>query len=397
MARVRDKRSEAALLGLLLAAAIALLSASAVALAGQDQLKGGTVNLRLQSSKSLKLKPTSLGLAITGGAVDPVDGSGIVQIAGGFKAKRGKGKTKVKGISLTLGANGGQGTVSAKVGKDFVNAFGKLAGGSLARSGWGATISNVRITLARKGARALTRALSPRKGKGARKSAGGVKAGQQLGTIVSLTTDPLTVEVVPGSGNLVLHTNAMGAFVSKLPQHCIDPLPTGSPPGVAPIAPATTTGLLGTDYVFPVTGGTAAPDFTAGELLTGGGQTITKNSTLPGVITPSSCPSTEPPTGTQVLSTDLSVAFEQSLLRSIPTLPTGPTPRAPLGAIDFSTGTRSVDPAARTLTISGATVTLAELSATILNQIFPNRGPAGNDFAAGDAIGTIDVTGVKLR
>jgi hypothetical protein len=224
-----------------------------------------------------------------------------------------------------------------------------------------------------------------------------VKAGQQLGTIVSLTTDPLTVEVVPGSGNLVLHTNAMGAFVSKLPQHCIDPLPTGSPPGVAPIAPATTTGLLGTDYVFPVTGGTAAPDFTAGELLTGGGQTITKNSTLPGVITPSSCPSTEPPTGTQVLSTDLSVAFEQSLLRSIPTLPTGPTPRAPLGAIDFSTGTRSVDPAARTLTISGATVTLAELSATILNQIFPNRGPAGNDFAAGDAIGTIDVTGVKLR
>jgi hypothetical protein len=85
-----------------------LLALSGVALAGQDQLKGGSVVIQLQSSRGLKLKPAGLTLPITGGAVDPINGSGTVQVTGGFQAKRGKGKTKVKLTSLTLGANGGQ-------------------------------------------------------------------------------------------------------------------------------------------------------------------------------------------------------------------------------------------------------------------------------------------------
>jgi hypothetical protein len=43
-------------------------------------------------------------------------------------------------------------------------------------------------------------------------------------------------------------------------------------------------------------------------------------------------------------------------------------------------------------------VRLADLAAPLLNQTFPNEsGDASNDFAAGDEIGTIDLTGVKLR
>jgi hypothetical protein len=101
--------------------------------------------------------------------------------------------------------------------------------------------------------------------------------------------------------------------------------------------------------------------------------------------------------GTQLLSTDLSVAFGQSLLKSIPTLPSGPVPRAPLATIDFSTGSRSVDPGTKTLTVTGATVRLADLAALTLNQVFPTRsGNASDDFATGDLIGTIDLT-AKLR
>jgi hypothetical protein len=144
-----------------------------------------------------------------------------------------------------------------------------------------------------------------------------------------------------------------------------------------------------------VTGGDAAPDFSAGEVITGGGQAITKNSSL---LNPSGC-SAGPPVGTQLTSVDFSVAFDLNDLRSIPTLPTGTIlPRAPLATIDFSTGSRSVDPNTKTLTVTGATIKLGDIAAPLLNQTFPNgSNDASNDFATGDLIGTIDLTGVKLR
>jgi hypothetical protein len=377
------------LIALLLAVA-ALLGTTSNAFAGQDDLKGGSVVMQLQGSRGLKLKPGNITLAITGGAIDPVDGSGTAQVSGGFKARRGKGKAKVKIVSLTLGPNGGQGSIVVKVGKDFVNGFGTLSGGTVTRDGWGARIENVSATIASRGARALNRALSGKKRKGAKKSArGGVKAGQPLGRIVSMTTVPSSVEVVPGTGTMELATNLGGAFASKLPQHCISLM------GVTAIAPAMMEIVPVGGFTFPVAGGSAAPDFTAGQLLTAGGQTLTKDN---GLGTPSGC-SGGPPVGTHLLSTSLGVDFAQNALTAIATLPSGTAlPRAPLATIDFSTGTRSVDPNTKTLTVTGATASLASLAAPLLNQNFPNEsGSAANDFAAGDVIGTINITGAKLR
>jgi hypothetical protein len=383
MSSHRDKHPRAsrrALVAVVLAVA-GLFVVAGPALAAQDDLKGGSVALKLQKSHGLKLKPANVTFAVTGGAVDPVDGSGTVQVSGSVKARRGKGKTKIKFTTFTLGASGGQGSIVAKVGKDFVNGFGILTGGTVTRDGWGAKIENVSAKISAKGARSLNQAFSGK----------GVKAGQPLGKIVSLTTIPESVQVVPDTGTVTLNTNALGAFVSKLPQHCIDPL-TG---GVSPIAPATS-GMGGTVYTFPVTTGAIAPDFSAGELFTGGGQTITKNSTP--IITPGACTSSAPPTGSALKSTEFSVAFNSNTLRSIATLPSGTIlPRAPLANIDFSTGSRSLDPATNTISVTAAAVTLGDLAAGLLNQNFPNQGPAGNDFAAGDAIGTVDVAGVKLR
>jgi hypothetical protein len=115
-------------------------------------------------------------------------------------------------------------------------------------------------------------------------------------------------------------------------------------------------------------------------------------------VTPGACTSNPPPTGSQLKSTDFGVAFDQNALRAIATLPSGTVlPRAPIGAIDFSTGTRSVDPSTKTVTITDATVSLADLAAPLLNQNFPNQsGTASEDFATGDAIGTITLT-AELR
>jgi hypothetical protein len=392
MLSTRDKQGNAGRRGLIAVALalVALCAASSTAFAGPDDLKGGSVVLQLQGSRGLKLKPSSLTLPITGGAVDPVDGSGTAQVTGGFKVKRGKHKAKVSITTFNLGANGGPGSIVAKVGKDFVNGFGTLSGGTVTRDGWGAKIANISATIAGPGARALNRALSPKKKKGAKKSkGGGVKAGQPLGTIVSLTTDPLSVEVVPGTGSMELVTNLGGAFASKLPQHCISLLGvTAIPPGMMEVLPVG-------GFTFPVAGGSAAPDFSAGELLTAGGQTLTKDN---GLGTPGGC-SAGPPVGTHLLSTDFGVSFALNNLSAIATLPGGTTlPRAPLADIDFSTGSRSVDPSTKTLTVTGATIKLASLAAPLLNQNFPTEsGNSSDDFAAGDLIGTINITGAKLR
>jgi hypothetical protein len=369
--------------------AVASLVVASVAFPETDELKGGSVAMQLQNSKGLKLNPKSLTVPVVSGQIDPVTGAGTANVSGAFKAKRGKSKAKVTLLSLTLGANGGPGSIAAKVGKNKVGNFGSLSGGTVARSGFGTTISNVTAKITSKGLKAL----SGKGGKG-KKSAASAKTAP-LGTITSLTTVPLAVHVVPGQGNLLLHTAAMGAFVNKLPSHCIDPI-AGSPPGVAPIAPATTSGLGGTDYTFPVTDGSIGPDFGAGELFTAGGQLITKNSTP--ILTPGACTSSAPPTGTQLISVKPSVNFNTNTIDTIATLPGGNTlPRAQLGDINWSTGTRSINPTTGAVTITGATLTLASLSVPVLNSTFPNVGAAGNEFATGDLIGTIDVTGVKLR
>ena len=366
----------------LLAAAVALLALlvlSSSASAEQDELKGGSVTMQLQSSRGLKLKPSSLSLPITGGAVDPINGSGTVEVRGSFKAGRGKGRTKVTITGLTFGANGGRGKIAAKVGKGKVlRSFGALSGGSVTRDGFGARIDGVRATLTAKGAKRLA-----------------VRGGQPLGT-VSATTIPETVQVVPGSGSIKLVTNPLisGSLASKLAAHCIDASPLGSPPGAAAVPPATFDVPTFT-FTFPVAGGAVAPDFSDGRLISGGGQTITKNNTP--IITPGACSTNPPPVGTSVLSTEFEAQFSINALAANTTLPTGPLGLAALGPIDFSTGSRSIDPATGKLSVDNATVTLDGLTAFVLNQVFPNEsGNSANDFAPGDLVGTLSMT-AKLR
>jgi hypothetical protein len=148
------------------------------------------------------------------------------------------------------------------------------------------------------------------------------------------------------------------------------------------------------NFDFPVSGGSAAPEFSAGELLTAGGQTLTKDN---GPLTPGACSSSQPPVGTKLVSTNIGVDFAHNSLNSTAALPTGASLRAPLANIDFSTGTRSVDPNTKTLTVMNATVSLSFPAALTLNQFFPSVSGSSNDFAAGDEIGHIDISGAKLR
>jgi hypothetical protein len=365
---------------------VAVLVGSSTALAAPDPLSSGSVVLQPRSSGGLKLKPGTLSLRITTGELDPITGAGTVETVGALRAKRGKHKAKVKITSLDLGGTGGTGRINAKVGKRRVNGFAKLSGGTVTRDGWGAKVGGVAARLGSKGARALTRVLTPGSGAKASAAAGGVKAGKPLGT-VSVTGVPKTVEVLPGGTLTFTADTAVGGFAFKLIAHCVSGL---SPGGVEEIAPATQTGALGEIFTFPVTGGSIAPDFSAGRVTSAGGQSITKNN---GLLTPLDCASTEPPVGTTVTQTEWEAQFDLKALASFTTLPTGPVGIGSLGPFDLAAATTSADVNTKQITVTGAPVTLDGLSAFIFNQVFPNRsGDPNNDFAEGDLLGTLSLS-----
>src|SRR5215217_1008905 len=171
---LQDVTVRRTLLQLFFAAGLALtvgLALASPAVAAQDELSGGTVTLGTTSSKTLKLKPSSLNMSITSGAVDPVNGDGTVKVAGTLRVKSGKSKSKVAITGLSFGAGGAPGAIGAKVGKKRVKGFGEVSGGTVARDGLGAKISGVAASLGTGGAKALNKALKPDKK---------IKAGQAL-------------------------------------------------------------------------------------------------------------------------------------------------------------------------------------------------------------------------
>ena len=398
MVTVRDKGSRLARLAIAVCAAVALLLVPSAALAGPDTLKGGSVSIQLRGAGGVKLRPATLALPITRGELDPINGAGTIETTGGFRAKRGARKAKVSVTGLTFGAGGAPGRLAAQVGKRRVGSFGTLAGGTVTRAGFGAALSGITLRLAPKGAKALSRALGAKGGKGRASASAGLKAGRTIGT-VSATTVPATVEVLPDSGVMELATSlAAGSLGAKLASHCIDAVtPILVTPGVAAVPPATFNPLT-TTFTFPVTGGFVAPDFSDGRLITGGGQTLTKNN---GPLTPNlggpPCSTEAPPVGSTILSAEFEAQFSLNALASNTTVPTGFLGLAALGPIDFSTGTRSIDQSTGDLVVEDATVVLDSFTAFVLNQVFPNQsGDPADDFAGGDLVGTLGMT-AKLR
>jgi hypothetical protein len=326
-------------------------------------------------------------MGITGGQVDPIDGSGNVQVSRSFSVRRGSNISNVTITGLTFGAGGAPGSITARVGRKKVSRFATLTGGTVTRVGWGARIENIRATLGRNGAKALVRALVPDIGSRATSSStGGIKSGQPLGT-VSATTVPQTVEVVPGSGTMTVTTPI--PFGLKLDAHCVDALSGGA----AAVAPATQSL---TTFTFPVTGGSLSPVFTDGKIQTSGGQVITKNNGLAVPILYPSCTTADPPVGTSILQNDFAADFGLQGLTAHAFPPGVDLGVAELGTFDSSGASIVLDPVTKQVTISNIRVYLTSVAADLLNNLFPNQGNTSDEFSTKDDLGVMNVT-AKLR
>jgi hypothetical protein len=360
--------------------AAALLVTASAAFGAADPLKGGSTilgPLKLPGKVKVSAKggATKSGktvtLPITGGTLDPTNGSGPVQDGGKIQLKKGKKKATLTSIVTTFGSGG---SISAKLnGKKKTLA--KISGGAVGRAGFGGTVTGAVAKLTKKGAKALNKALGI--------THGGFKKGGKLGKI-STTTVPLTVTVKSATSSTTEDTTGLPAcagagtcttFAGKLAEDGITTTPSGGATLVGPV------------LTFPPqTGGSIAPDCTAG-VLTGspGAITLSKGSASITQANPND------DFGNKAVSFDVTVSGQGSIGRASAT------------NLIVTPGTCAANPVSLTIKVT-ATQTVQPTAAFLVNQVFGLTGsmncpggpaPPGSHncpLAAGDPVGTTSYT-----
>ncbi len=375
--RLPLRASVFALSGLVVLAVTLALTRSA--LAGTDPVKGGKTTLDLKL-KHVKVKArggaskdgSAITLPTASGNFDPVSGSGKLVQGGTLKFKYKGHKARMSKISSTFGSKG---KIDAKVGKATFNGLAKLSGGSVGRDDFGGKVTDAKAKLTKSGAKALFGKKGAKKAKGTFAS-------------VSTTTVPRAVEVQPG-GTVVLAPD--NGETTKFALKGVNPAL-----GVSAVDPATMQVGPPISFTFPITGGSLGLDFNDGRVQSKGGLKLTK--TEP-VIPPSSECESSFPVGVFVNQFDLAPDFTQhELLASVQTQNGTLVSAGAAGTLDLSDATTTIDHATRQFTMTGAKVKLLGFAAALLNdQVFgPSSkgcGPASSDFAAGDVLGTLSMSG----
>ncbi len=369
------------LLGTLLAASMlaALVAAPSAGAAG-DPVAGGHFDLALaQSFKHLLHKRHSsiavTGLAIQGGSVDPISGSGSLKLSGRVKFSHRRKSVTFQKLTANLGPNGSlAGSAVRRHGRvsgASTNLF-DLNGGSVTRDGFGARISGVQASFGLGSARGLRHRL-------------GVRLPSASAGSLAVATQPATVEVLGGTATVT--QDLSGAVASKLRAHCIDPVN-----GIRPSGQATQPGGPGTSFQIPVSGGTISPNgWTDGVVdLTGGMDIDVGGAGLPG-----GCPTSSVAT-VHLANFAVNVAHKSVLTDfsvSGPGSPFGNTVFRDELQGDTSQATMLADPANHVLTASGATLGLDSTSVMVMNQYLPHvSGGASTDFVVGDMLGSASMT-----
>jgi hypothetical protein len=413
-AGVRSK-TPALTIGSLIAVAAMLVFASA-AMGGADPLKGGTTTLNLQSLKvskasggATKAGKKSATLPITGGSLDPTNGTGPVENGGSVKVKKGKKSATLSEIKTTFGSG-----LSAKL-KGKTTQLATLTGGTVGRAGFGGTVTGATAKLTKKGAKALNKALGT----------SSFKKGKKLGS-ADTSTVPKTVEVV--SGVQTAHGDVgFGKLATTYVSPTMGPCPNaaGSPAneacygkGVSPVPGAGVTATDGASYTVPggpITapinpGSSIAPDASAGTVKAAGTTVIKK--TVSAALYSGTCPEDPAhfPIGNLIQFSNTTNDFTNKVVNVDLTLqapvvaPAFSTPtffgsQIPSGGIDMSTATVSNNPGAKTVDITGYKVfNQVATQANLINGTFGfdntttlDCGSPLTNAAVGDALFNVDM------
>jgi hypothetical protein len=337
------------------AALFALLAFAPLANAAPDPVGSGSATITLKKGftntlksfgiKVLKVSPAKLKgqkltLTVTGGEVDPLTGKGKVTLGGGLKFKAGKKTAAVKGLEVNTTKKGLFAKVAGKKMK-----LASVGGYTFARAGFGVSMTIKKLKLTTNAAKQLNKKTGYAKGKKpflANKLMASAKAEEQ----------PATVTIMPG-GNVDF--NVDNELLKKLEN--VEAFTT-------PIAPSTEKGKG--KYEMPITGGSIAPDASAGVVQTGGGLQL--NQKLTGG------PTTEITLGNFYVDLSAKTITVEVVAKSNAKDKEGKEPlnlgnlgRSSIADVTLTGATVTADATTHTVTVKGASATLQPISAEVLS------------------------------
>jgi hypothetical protein len=352
---------------------------ASMAFGAADPLQGGTTTLaKLKLPGKVKLATKggatksgkTVTLPITGGTLDPTNGSGPVQNGGKIQLK-GKKKVSLTSIVTTFGSGG---SISAKL-KGKKTKLATVSGGTVGRAGFGGTVTDAVAKLTKKGATALNKALGITRG--------GFKGGK-LGT-ASTTTVPSTVGVTSATSSTTLDVSdliggclATGTCTTYSGKVTADGVTSSYTPPASMTGPVVAFG--------DQTGGSMAPDCTGGTLTGSQGEVrLTRGA---GTSSP----------GTFVTQANPNDDFSGKVVTFEATANGTSTGRASATNLIVTPGTCAADPTSKTITVT-ATQTVNVLAATVANTALgldgTPCGPGVNQdcpLTGGEPVGTTTYT-----
>jgi len=358
---------------LALAGLVALLAFAPSALAARDPIDGGITDFHLKRGFERKLD--NLGVEITGlgatevtgrkigekikeGKLNPTDVQGWLNNRGGFKLSLGKRGVPIRKVTV----NTVKKAIFAKVGKGRLK-LATISGYTNARQGFGANFKAPKAFLTENAVRRISNRLGLKRAK--RLNPGRVMSN------VYCAAEPETVTLLPtGAATLVGDLGTLGKFAKKGVKVTEGGIST-IPPAVSPKTPV---------FQFPISGGTIAPDATAGTVETVGGMQIAKEGGA-----------TMKLIGIQADFTAKTATVEIEITPA-PPFP-GAVGRSSIADLVLTGATIAADPNNRTITVQNADAQMQAVAAATLNDVFnqPEPEPASN-FVLGDSFGKFSFT-----
>ena len=220
-----------------------------------------TLGIGITPFKPSKVKGSKISFPVTGGELELPTGAGTITHSGGLKIKWGKKSVALKSFTVSTTAK----SLSVKVGGKTLKVA-KLVGASVARLGFGDSISARKLKLTAAAAKLLNKSLAPpsshnKKGKKTTKLKPPFKANMVVGSSVT-EVEPTTVNVSPtGSSSYAGDATLLG----KLKDVGVE---------IQTISPTT---VSGTTYTSGISGGTISPLGTSGAVNSTGGIKLVQN------------------------------------------------------------------------------------------------------------------------
>lgn len=370
----------------MVAALVALLTTAPFAAATSDPLAGGTTTMTVKKGFQKKLNNRQIKIVkwgsgevngrnvtlnVNGGELDPLNGLGATEQAGGFKFKYRKRTVPISEITIDRT----NGLARAKVANARMKfAFLVKSNYSYTRNGFGVDVNAGQLKLTGKAARRINNKLGMKKQQP-------LKGGRVISNAYS-QTQPKTV-AVQATGNATLELSAESLV--KLASVGGGAVPVA----LAPVPPTSIISLGPPPTVaFPISGGTIAPDANGGIMETSGGLKLVQN-LGPGGITTMTLGNIWLDLTAKTATVEVTIENPVTEAANL-----GNLGRSSIADISLVGATITSDPVNHTVTVQNASASLQEVTAGTLNAVFvePVEGEGKGVFAGGDPLGNVSFT-----